>query len=79
MSDEVVEIPNEEDKPATLEIKDIGEAIEYVEKAAVDAASRSQKFVTNFKELTGYEPNKAMNALDVYKIALRVVRQELSK
>ena len=77
----MVEIPSEEvkEKPATIKIDSLAEAIDYVDKAAQDAASHSQKFVKNFQELTGFEPNKAMNALDVYRIALKVFYQESSK
>lgn len=77
MSEQPVE--QEEKKSGTIEITDLGEAIKFVDDAAKEAVSYSQKFATNFKELTGYQPNQQMNALDVYKIALGVVAKEMEK
>lgn len=52
----------------TTTVTGLDEAIKHVEKAQAEALSKVNKFNQNFLELTGYQPNQPITALDVYKI-----------
>jgi len=50
----------------------LDDAIKHVEKYAAEAQSKGSQFVQAFTELTGYQPNQQITALDVYKIFNRL-------
>lgn len=57
-----------EKKDESVTFETLGEAINYVEDSGKAAHERAQGFAQAFQELTGMEPQRTVNALDVVKI-----------
>jgi hypothetical protein len=50
----------------------LGDAIKFVEDQGEKAQEAGRGFATAFKELTGMEPQRTVNAMDVVKICFAI-------